>query len=263
MKSLKFVPVLLVFLALFGCSREDDSINVTPLSDTTAIGGGSKSAIMRENQNMTALVAWPQFHTIKIHFLNGTTAQQDTVKKYAAIWDELTNLTFEYVSNPFQAQVRIQFSSETTSGQSYVGYRDNLLISLIPYKATMLFYEDLGLNAARNLFAVQTIRHEFGHMMGLVHEHIRPDSGIDWVEPVDFSDAILMLDYENYLSSDYDIYSIMHYPVYSSETKDGKSVAGYIYGNGELSDLDVEFIQSVYPIDGSAPSATTIATRNP
>lgn len=260
----KLTFLLLAFATLFSCSRENDSANVIPLSDTTTTAEGNKSAAMPENQDMTAGVAWPQFHTVKINFLNGTVAQQDTVKKYAAVWDELTNLTFEYVTDPADAEVRIQFTSSTSSGWSYVGYSDNVSVSSNPSAATMAFYANLGLTTGTNLFAVQTIRHEFGHMLGLVHEQLRADSEINWVNTsTRGGDAILMSEFENYLSSDYDIYSIMHYSVRADETTDGSTIAGYINGDGELSDLDVAFIQSVYPIDGSAPSATTLATRNP
>lgn len=128
----------------------------------------------------------------------------------------------------------------------------------------MALYANIGLKPQKDLFGVMTIRYEFGHMLGLVHEQLRPDSQIDWINSkTRGGDAILMQDFRNYLSSDYDIYSIMHYSVRSNETNDGQSVAGYINGTGELSALDIEFIQKVYPINGMTPSATTLATRNP
>jgi hypothetical protein len=52
---------------------------------------------------------WLNGETIKIKFLNGTEDQQEMVKEYGAEWLEYANLSFEYVEDPTEADVKIGF----------------------------------------------------------------------------------------------------------------------------------------------------------
>lgn len=111
---------------------------------------------------------WRVGETIEV-YMDGTDFEKNMVKE---IFRELTfiNIKFVYVNNPNESDVRISFQRGIGSW-SYVG-TDCLLIPKT--QPTMNFgWLDYG-----------TIRHEIGHMLGLLHEHKNPESGIQWNEEV-------------------------------------------------------------------------------
>ena len=103
------------------------------------------------------------------------------------------------------------------------------------------------------------VTHEFGHALGLIHEHQNPDTPIDWNRaaviadlsgpPNNWDEATI----ENNMFKRYDPsevsttptdrLSIMMYPIPASWTNDGFSADL----NKELSDTDRDFIRGAYP----------------
>jgi len=100
------------------------------------------------------------------------------------------------------------------------------------------------------------IRHEFGHALGLLHEHVHPKNNIPWNKQAIYNyqksltdrevDAIFFdLPAEDAIYfCDYDRYSVMHYPV-GNESTFGDFSIGY---NG-ISEEDQRFIQKLYPFN--------------
>lgn len=124
-------------------------------------GAGKKSAISPIGKR------WVNGSTLRIRFIGGTEAQHELVKKHAVEWTEHANLNFEFGDDP-NAEIRISFDADA-GAWSYVG-TDNQ--SIPTHAATMnLGWQDKGV-----------ILHEFGHMLGLGHEHQNPDGGIVWNE---------------------------------------------------------------------------------
>jgi hypothetical protein len=112
---------------------------------------------------------WKNGETLHVRFIGGTTAQRETVKNEAAWWTQVANLTFEF-NNASAAEIRIRFD-DSDGAWSYVG-TDCQGIPL--NAATMnLGFLDQG-----------TTAHEFGHAIGLAHEHQNPAGGIQWNEAV-------------------------------------------------------------------------------
>lgn len=115
---------------------------------------------------------WETGQSIRISFLGGTTAQQQLVRDVAAEWTRYCNLFFVWLPahDDETAHVRISFD-EGDGSWSYVGTD----ATTIPFpKATMNFgWLDRG-----------TILHEFGHMLGLAHEHQNPNGGLTWKRDV-------------------------------------------------------------------------------
>lgn len=116
---------------------------------------------------------WVNGSTIKITFKGGTSAQQDMVRQIAPEWCEYANLKFEFTNNP-AATIRVAFDPND-GAWSYIGL-DNVDI---PIDAATL---NLGWQD-RNV-----ILHEFGHMIGLAHEHQNPQGGIVWNEAAVIAD---------------------------------------------------------------------------
>lgn len=112
---------------------------------------------------------WLNRTKLTISFIGGTKSQRDAVKKHAPEWTEYADLEFEFNDDP-NATIRISFDPEL-GAWSYIG-TDNKNIR--PPQATMnLGWVDRAV-----------ILHEFGHMIGLGHEHQNPDGGILWNEQV-------------------------------------------------------------------------------
>jgi hypothetical protein len=133
------------------------------LQRTTRGPGGRLSAIGPIGK------AWMNGSTLKVRFMGGTTAAQATARQQAAWWSQVANLHFNFNNAP-DAEIRISFDAND-GAWSYIGTdcRD------IPLnEATMnLGFLDGG-----------TAAHEFGHAIGLAHEHQNPAGGIQWNEQV-------------------------------------------------------------------------------
>jgi hypothetical protein len=108
---------------------------------------------------------WPNGTTIKIGFKGGTSAQKDMVRQIAPSWCSYANLKFEFTTSA-SSTIRVSFDPDD-GAWSYIGI-DNLDI---PVDAATL---NLGWQDKN------VILHEFGHMVGLAHEHQNPQGGIVW-----------------------------------------------------------------------------------
>jgi len=118
----------------------------------------------------------------------------------------------------------------------------------------------------------RTIKHEFGHLIGLIHEHQNPTANIQWDKPKVYAyyaqqgwgslqvDNNIFLKYSTSVTnySNYDSFSIMHYPIDASLTTDGYSVGW----NNILSIRDKFFINGIYPssIKSSLKAGETLFT---
>jgi Astacin (Peptidase family M12A) len=111
--------------------------------------------------------AWPNGSRLRVRFLGGSPAQRELALEQADWWKPHANLSF-VVSNDPDAEIRIAFDPND-GAWSYLG-TDCLGI---PRNApTMnLGFQDGGTSA-----------HEFGHTIGLGHEHQNPEGGIEWNE---------------------------------------------------------------------------------
>lgn len=177
----------------------------------------------------------------------------DAIKK---VVDEriqpIVGITFQYVQT--NGMVRIGFDS-TTGSWSLVG-TDCLESN---EETTMNFgWLDVG-----------TIIHEFGHMLGMIHEHQNPkNSDIQWDEDKVFRWAretqgwddsttlhniIERYEIEQLNASDFDKDSIMLYFFPGSLTLNGVGTnANYILSKG-----DIEYLSEIYP-GGEIPAKTFI-----
>ncbi len=112
---------------------------------------------------------WVTGTRLRVRFLDGTTEQQRIVREQAAWWTEHANLSFAF-TNDLDAEIRIGFDADD-GAWSYVG-TDCLHIAR--HLPTMnLGFLDGG-----------TTAHEFGHAIGLGHEHQNPSPGIQWNEDI-------------------------------------------------------------------------------
>lgn len=196
---------------------------------------------------------WNLNDTIRIRFLEGDKSLQQRVRAVAEEWiaPGMANLTFKWVdSGP--AEIRIAFQQ----GKGSWSYLGTVCRQKPEPEATMNYGWLTPASSEAELRRV--VLHEFGHALGLIHEHQNPDGGIEWNEPAvkaDLSgppnrwdDATIrrnVLDHypkTQVTASPVDKLSIMMYPIPKAWTLDGFS-AGL---NGELSQDDVTFIKQNY-----------------
>ncbi len=215
--------------------------------------------LARGNARAVFFVAklWPNGSRIKIGFLGGNAQQHDMVKSIAPKWTDYANLTFDF-TEVSEAQVRITFADD--GAWSYVG-TDALNIS--PSQATMNY----------GWLDQSVILHEFGHMLGMVHEHQNPiDNPIQWnreqvIEdlsgPPNYWDlpTIEHNIFERYSQtqingSTFDPDSIMLYEFPASWTLNGVST----HSNDDLSELDRAFARMVYPPETEGPVELPVLT---
>ena len=207
---------------------------------TMRMGGGASRAII------VPLKRWINGSKLHVRFMGGTPAQQALAKEQAQWWTQHANLTFVFDNAP-NAEIRITFDS-SDGAWSYIGTDAS---SIPTNQPTMnLGFLDGG-----------TAAHEFGHAIGLAHEHQNPAGGIEWNEEVvlrDLSGSPNFWSPEetrhnvlNKYSADqirgtaFDRDSIMLYFFPDTWVKSGKGTKE----NDVLSNLDKEFIASAqaYP----------------
>lgn len=203
---------------------------------------------------------WPDSsQTIYYCFLPGdhvgSNAQQDKVRNAIKEWSHYANVRFVEEVSPARCDVRITFDPNDGSW-SYVGL-DSRIIE--PQDATMNL---AWLQASGSMTANEraSILHEFGHVLGLLHEHqspaqggtaINPQAALDlyrsgrhWTDKQiqdEIIDVYNQYDVSNY--SQVDVTSIMHCP----QPKELTGLDHDIGFNKELSDLDKAYMVVQYP----------------
>ena len=199
---------------------------------------------------------WMNGSTLRVRFMGGTPAQQAVAREQAGWWAQFANLKFNFNNAP-DADIRISFDPQD-GAWSYIG-TDCQSIPL--NQATMnLGFLDGG-----------TAGHEFGHAIGLAHEHQNPSGGIQWNEAVVITELAKSPNFwdeakarHNVLrkySADqingtaFDPDSIMLYFFPASWTLNGIATKE----NDVLSAVDKQFIAGakMYPKTGPTPSSAT------
>ena len=195
---------------------------------------------------------WPPGAVIRIAFLDGTGEQMALVKRFAVEWiTDLARLSFSWVADPAHSDVRITFAKPGSSSAIGTSCRK------IPKDtATMNFgWLTPGVTDEE---ARRVILHEFGHALGLVHEHQLMDTA-GWNKQAvidDLSKPPNSWDAAKIQHNIFDAYppnvidrttldttSIMMYPVPVAWRTDGRSADL----NTELSATDRIFIKKMYP----------------
>jgi hypothetical protein len=224
-----------------------DAFRQQPLSRTR--GRGVLRAII-EFRKM-----WVNGSTLRVRFMGGTAAQHASVREQAQWWSEHANLTFEFNDAP-DAEIRIAFDPDD-GAWSYIGTDARKIPQNQP---TMnIGFEDGG-----------TAAHEFGHAIGLGHEHQNPSGGIEWNEEVVIRDlggspnfwtpeqarhnVVEKYKADQIRGTTFDPDSIMLYFFPGKWTKSGKGTKA----NSDLSTMDKAFIASAEAYPREAIEAVTL-----
>lgn len=269
MKKFSYIFLLNVSLLVYMVSCTEDSLNSDIVPDKSTaqkehfcLDAYLPDDIIQAQDSTQEVIAngvinkfnkWNTGQTIKIKFLNGNSYLQNKVKQFAGEWLKYANLNFEYVPAYQYADIKINFDN---SGQSwsYIGTDARSITQRIP---TMNF--GWFTDSTPDYEFSRTIIHEFGHALGLQHEHQSPAANIQWNrqkvyeyyagEPNYWSQAYVDSNVFNKYNStttnysSFDSQSIMLYSIPASLTLNGWS-SGW---NTVLSEMDKRFISEQYP----------------
>ena len=227
-----------------------------PHPTAPTVGGGTR-AIAPKGQS------WINGSTLRVRFMGGTSAEQAKVREQAGWWSMVANLKFDFNNAP-DADIRISFDGND-GAWSTIGTDARS----VPFnQATMnLGFLDGG-----------TPAHEFGHAIGLAHEHSSPAGGMEWNKPVVLKDLAgppnfwnadmvqhnVFFKYakETINGTEFDPDSIMLYAFPKEWTLNGVST----HANDVLSTLDKEFIAGakMYPkSQPGLPAASPLTVGGP
>lgn len=230
-----------------------DNVRVTPVRFRT------RAAIEK-------LKLWENGRTLRIKFLDGDAGVQGRVAAIAQEWQALANLKLEFVTSG-TTQIRISFAEKDFSW-STVG-TDALTVS--QSQATMN-YGWLEPDTDTREYQ-RVVRHEFGHALGMIHEHQNPaaEGKIPWDKPkvyayyaaqnwtkadVDFN-IFQVYGEDTTNHSAFDRTSIMEYAV-----PDSLTIGSYAIGwNTEFSSTDREFMRRQYPNNAPAVVELTVGDQ--
>lgn len=205
---------------------------------------------------------WKPGRTLRVRFLDGDPAIQQKLQPYAHIWSKHANLTFVF-GNDSDAEIRISFKQ--AGSWSYIG-TDALAI---PKNQPTMNYGWLRPTTTDDEYS-RVVTHEFGHAIGLIHEHQNPVASIPWNKEGVYNyykgppnnwtrqqvDTNLFTRYaaEQTQFSQFDKQSIMLYPISKEFVTDPTYEVGW---NKFLSTTDQSFVGTLYP---QASKPTTLLT---
>ena len=196
---------------------------------------------------------WNNGQKIYVKFLSGSITLQNKIKSFAKEWEKYANFSFVFIVNG-NSNVRIKLDS-TGGHNSLVG----TLANTVPQNEKTMNLDTSDFISDQII--KRTVLHEFGHVLGLLHEHFSPISGISWNKKVVYSDLLLDLGWDSSVVNQnifqtyklsytngtlFDKFSIMEYPIKLTWTYDGYSVSW----NDNLSSGDKKLIGALYPLIG-------------
>ncbi|CAM6090878.1 unnamed protein product [Calypogeia fissa] len=194
---------------------------------------------------------WKPGKVLRIRFIKGNKKFRSKVEKFAKTWEKYANIKFKFVSEG-HSHIRISFD-QSGGCHSMIG---TCALGISKKKATMNLA--VSESTSRRKFRSHVL-HEFGHVLGCIHEHCSPAGGIQWKRKAVFKyyrdkynwdedkveDNVLKKYREGTVTqfSKFDPHSIMLYRIPSKLTENGFSTRR----NTTLSETDKKFIAKIYP----------------
>ena len=198
---------------------------------------------------------WTTGATVRVAFLDGDLSLRGRIADAAQEWTRHANLALQFVDVVGDSDIRVSFRDHQSSW-SRIGTDCRSVARSLPTMNLGVLTTDTSDEELRQL-----VLHEFGHALGLLHEHQHPALGIAWNRPAVYNfyarrpyywdrDDVDRNIFDHYsrdvtVHSEPDIRSIMMYPINPALTTDGFGVEL----NRTLSETDKEFIAMRYPPD--------------
>ncbi len=226
-----------------------ETLSISP--DGTATVRSTVTTVGVTGKGRRSHKLWETGSTLHVRFLGGARDEHEAVKDAAQEWSQHANIRFVFDDSE-SAQIKVAFAQGEGSW-SYVG-TDALAVAP-GSEPTMNF----GWSIVNDR---DTLLHNLGHALGLLHEHQNPLNGIEWDERAIYEQMAGPPNrwsreqiYENfvrkYTADDYavakpfDANSIMMYPFDAGLLK--APFENGILPDPGLSKTDVEYIAQLYP----------------
>ncbi len=222
---------------------------IAPLSPTIFLPDGRLAGLHEK--------FWPAHQRVlHVRFLGGDPRLHGRIARIASQWSQHAHVRFVFDNAP-DAVIRIGF--ERGASWSYIG-TDALDPTLDDDAPTMNFGWFTPATANDELQRV--VLHEFGHALGMIHEHQNPAANIPWDRNAVYTyyagppnywtqaqvdrNIFDRYSHDQANASAFDATSIMLYPI-PSEFTNGKLTVGW---NRALSATDRAYIGQLYPAPG-------------
>jgi len=239
-------------------------------------------------------LTWRHGQTIKVCFHTGSRKAQERVIRIAREWMQYANVTFDFeeggapraCKGDNSEDIKVTFEDNkgwwSVPGTNSRGQDPSMNLQFFGVDTPML----KNGQAAPEGPIRATILHEFGHALGLLHEHQSPnancDAEIDWDAAykigagIGWDKGLVDRNFRQLASTtslnatEVDRKSIMHYSLPPTLFKRGKESACYVTENLELSKQDRKFIAAIYPkqeapmvVSGAPPTTVTRSAAKP
>ncbi|MCU1349922.1 MAG: hypothetical protein JWO56_2952 [Acidobacteria bacterium] len=202
----------------------------------------------------------PKGRTLGVRFLDGTKKQRAQTQKYATVWSNFANITFNFKAGA-NAEIRVSFAADPGSW-SACG-TDCLLRNAFPKNEATMNFGWLRDDSAETEWR-RVVTHEFGHALGAIHEHQNPKGGIQWNLPAVY--RAFQGPPNNWSKADVDFNIVQKYSAdqLNATNYDSASIMLYSFppelvlnhvatpNNTDLSAMDKQFIAEKYPKKGVA-----------
>lgn len=133
---------------------------------------------------------WRPGQTLRVAFNGGTPAQQQRIVEAAEIWAQFANIRFDWGATAnggfrrwtaqdtsYAAHIRIAFWAGPSGGYWSLVGTESVDSEVIGVNEPSMNLE--GFDDGWPIDGEATVLHEFGHALGLHHEHQHPDQGCD------------------------------------------------------------------------------------
>jgi uncharacterized protein YkwD len=215
---------------------------------------------------------WPNGSKIGVEFLGGSTEIQDRVMAQANAWARYANVDFVAVARG-KGQVRVSFDLD-----GYWSYIGTDALAMPPGEPTLnlQWFDRLTMPDSE---WIRVPRHEFGHVLGALHEQQRPEvvARLDpakvipafersqgWPEQEIRNQILIPFSLADTIHTELaDEHSLMEYFFDGSLTYDGQPIVG----GADISEMDKRLISQVYPgrwtPDSPPPSPPPVKPPDP
>jgi hypothetical protein len=243
-------------------------LNRPPVERMAALGKGFVATPQRVAVLTTAYWGTSGVKLTVAFLDNPESALKKRILSHMNAWNKTANVTFTLTTHKADADVRISRVGGRDGGYwSYVGTQ----IKTIPRGEATMNLEAFTMNTEDSEF-YRVVRHETGHTLGFVHEHMRRqlvkkidrkkaiafflrEDGWDAQETID--QVLTPIEDSTIRGTTADPKSIMCYQIPGEITKDGKPIVGGL----DIDASDYAFAATIYPKGAKPPKKKPAAKK--
>jgi hypothetical protein len=218
---------------------------------------------------------WVPGQTLKVCFIGGDPALNKRVVAAASEWTKHANLDFDAGDPANPTSCSKDDRSEIRIGYGYKGYwsllgQTSVDFSVVGPGEQSMNFGGWSYRPPAPAELQRVVQHEFGHAIGLQHEHQNPAGGCDsefnwnalypmlagppnfWDKKTVDNNLRAIPDSRLIERSEHDRLSIMHYSFRPDFFNGGAASSCYVQVNFQISQKDIEGVKAAYPSSGIA-----------